>query len=231
MLEIQNLTKNYGKKIALNDISYKFDTGVYGLLGPNGSGKSTIMNIIADVIPMSRGNIIYEGKQISKLGETYRECIGYLPQNCGLINNFSAYDNLKYFALLRGVPKSELDKRTDYALQSVNLFERKKDKVDSFSGGMKRRLAIAITIIADPQILIFDEPTVGLDPKERHRFKELIMDLGKTKTIILSSHIVSDIKETSTKLLILKEGVLVFDSTKIDFNIEEKYLEYFPENE
>lgn len=219
------------KKIALNDISYKFDTGVYGLLGPNGSGKSTIMNIIADVIPMSRGNIIYEGKQISKLGETYRECIGYLPQNCGLINNFSAYDNLKYFALLRGVPKSELDKRTDYALQSVNLFERKKDKVNSFSGGMKRRLAIAITIIADPQILIFDEPTVGLDPKERHRFKELIMDLGKTKTIILSSHIVSDIKETSTKLLILKEGVLVFDSTKIDFNIEEKYLEYFPENE
>lgn len=231
MLEIQNLTKNYGKKIALNDISYKFDTGVYGLLGPNGSGKSTIMNIIADVIPMSRGNIMYEGKQISKLGETYRECIGYLPQNCGLINNFSAYDNLKYFALLRGVPKSELDKRTDYALQSVNLFERKKDKVDSFSGGMKRRLAIAITIIADPQILIFDEPTVGLDPKERHRFKELIMDLGKTKTIILSSHIVSDIKETSTKLLILKEGVLVFDSTKIDFNIKEKYLEYFPENE
>ena len=229
MLKIHKLNKSYGKKVALKDFSTEFKHGLYGLLGPNGAGKSTFMNILAGVLGYNSGDILYNDENVKKLKTGFKEAIGYLPQNVGLYNNFTAEDTLKYFGALRNVEKEMIDERIDYCLKAVNLFENKKDKVGSFSGGMKRRMAIAITLIADPEILIFDEPTVGLDPKERMRFRELLLELKDSKTIILSSHIVSDIKETADYVLILKEGGLVYESEIDVVNLEEKYMEIFKE--
>lgn len=229
MLKICKLNKSYGKKVALKDFSTEFEHGLYGLLGPNGAGKSTFMNILAGVLGYNSGEILYNDENVKKLKSRFKETIGYLPQNVGLYNNFTAEDTLKYFGALRNVGKEIIDERIDYCLKAVNLLENKKDKVGSFSGGMKRRMAIAITLIADPEILIFDEPTVGLDPKERIRFRELLLELKDSKTIILSSHIVSDIKETADYVLILKEGNLVYESEIDVVNLEEKYMEIFKE--
>ena len=231
MLKICELNKSYGKKVALIDFTAEFENGLYGLLGPNGAGKSTFMNILAGVIKSNSGDIFYNDINIKELKAKFKEKIGYLPQNVGLYNNFTAEETLKYFGTLRNVSKENIDKRVDYCLEAVNLIENKKDKVGTFSGGMKRRMAIAITLIADPDILIFDEPTVGLDPKERIRFRELLLDLKDKKTIILSSHIVSDIKEAADYVLFLKEGNLVYQSEISKMDIETKYMEIFKETE
>ena len=231
MLKICKLNKSYGKKVALIDFTAEFGNGLYGLLGPNGAGKSTFMNILAGVIKSNSGDIFYNDINIKELKAKFKEKIGYLPQNVGLYNNFTAEETLKYFGTLRNVSKENIDNRVDYCLEAVNLIENKKDKVGTFSGGMKRRMAIAITLIADPDILIFDEPTVGLDPKERIRFRELLLELKDKKTIILSSHIVSDIKEAADYVLFLKEGNLVYQSEISKMDIETKYMEIFKETE
>lgn len=229
MLEISNLNKKYGKKTALVNFSFKFNTGIYGLLGPNGAGKSTLMNILADVIDANSGDVLYNGVDRKKLGADYREKIGYLPQAAGLYNNFTAEEILRYFGTLRNVHKNECSERIDYCLKAVNLSENKKDKIGSFSGGMKRRMEIAITLVGDPEILIFDEPTVGLDPKERIRFRELLLDLKKDKTIILSSHIVSDIDKIADYVIMLKSGKIIFENENKDINLENKYMELYNE--
>lgn len=231
MLEIRNLTKHYGKKVALRDFSYTFTKGVYGLLGPNGSGKSTFMNTVTDCLSATSGEVVFDGTDIRKLKGEYRKHYGYLPQNVGLYSNMTAYENLKYFCSLRDVPKDKMEERITYSLEAVNLLSHKDEKVSSYSGGMKRRLTIAVTILADPEILIFDEPTVGLDPRERHRFKELITSIAKDKIVILSSHIVSDIVETADYVLFLKEGNLVYQSENKDIDLNKMYLEYFPDTE
>lgn len=230
MLRICKVNKRYGKKQALIDFSAEFGCGLYGLLGPNGAGKSTFMNILAGVLKCNSGEIFYNDVNVKELKSKFKETIGYLPQNVGLYSNFTAEDTLKYFGALRNVSKDRIAERVDYCLEAVNLLENKYDKVGTFSGGMKRRMAIAITLIADPGILIFDEPTVGLDPKERIRFRELLLELKDSKTIILSSHIVSDIKEAADYVLMLKEGRLVYESEVSKTNLEEKYMEIFEEN-
>jgi ABC-type Na+ transport system ATPase subunit NatA len=169
MLELIDIKKRYGSKEVLHGISIKFENGIYGLIGPNGSGKSTIMNIMSDVLDMSSGKILYNGTDIKELDDRYREKIGFLPQNVGYYPNFTAKKTIEYFGYLRGVNKKELDSNVEQVLRDVNLYENRNDKVKSFSGGMKQRLGIAITCVANPEIIIFDEPTVGLDPARTSR--------------------------------------------------------------
>lgn len=174
MLELKNITKKYGKKEALKDTNISFDKGIYGLLGRNGAGKSTMMNIMSDVLKPTSGEVLYNGCNINKLGDEYRLNIGYLPQNVGYYGNFTAKQTLEYFAILRGVKKNDINKRIEAVLDMVNLSECKQNKVKTFSGGMKQRLGIAVTMIGNPQILILDEPTVGLDPRERLNFRKML---------------------------------------------------------
>lgn len=228
MLELENIRKCYGKKEVLHNINLKFEKGIYGLMGQNGAGKSTLMNIMADVLEATSGKVLYEGTDISKLKDEYRKNIGFLPQDVGYYGNFTAEKTVRYFGILRGAKKDELEERTEKVLKSVNLYQHRKDKVRTFSGGMKQRLGIALTYVADPEILIFDEPTVGLDPEERDRFKSLLKELSKTKTIILSTHIVSDVEEIADYAVIMQNGNIIRNDAvngkdKIRWNNSEKY--------
>lgn len=209
MLELRNISKSYGKKEVLSNINIIFESGIYGLLGPNGAGKSTMMNIISDIMNPSDGEVLYEETPIKKLDEQYRLHIGYLPQKVGYYGNFTAKKTLEYFACLRGVNKSEIEQRIDKVLETVNLLDNRNDKVKTFSGGMKQRLGIAISLIGNPEILILDEPTVGLDPKERIKFRNIISKLSKEKTIILSTHIVSDIDTIAQYVILIKKGKII----------------------
>ena len=205
MLELIDIKKRYGSKEVLHGISIKFENGIYGLIGPNGSGKSTIMNIMSDVLDMSSGKILYNGTDIKELDDRYREKIGFLPQNVGYYPNFTAKKTIEYFGYLRGVNKKELDSNVEQVLRDVNLYENRNDKVKSFSGGMKQRLGIALALLANPKLLILDEPTNGLDPIG---IEDLIRKLSKTKTIVLSTHILSDVEEVADYIILIKEGCL-----------------------
>lgn len=234
MLELVNVCKSYKEKEVLHNFSMKFEKGIYGLLGPNGAGKSTMMNIIADVLKPSKGDVLYDGVSIYKLKEKYRSHIGYLPQHVGYYDNFTADMTLEYFANLRGVPKKEYKERIEHVLKAVNLSENAKQKVKTFSGGMKQRLGIAIALIANPDVLILDEPTVGLDPKERINFRELLRGLASEKTIILSTHIVSDVEDIADYLIFLKNGNIVLtdstDNILEKTSVEEQYMVFFGED-
>ncbi len=241
MLELQNIGKRYGKKTALSNINIRFESGIYGLLGPNGAGKSTMMNILADVLEPTEGKVLYDGTDIRALKDQYRLHIGYLPQKVGYYDDFTAEKTLEYFAVLRGVAKEQIRERTAEALKAVNLTENAKDKVKTFSGGMKQRLGIAVTLAADPKILILDEPTVGLDPKERKHFRGLIKGLAGEKTILLSTHIVSDIDDIADYVILLKEGKMIGAERIADagrlvgngengvMSLEDVYMHYFGE--
>lgn len=227
MLEIKNLTKKYGKKEALVNANIIFNKGIYGLLGPNGAGKSTMMNIIADILKPTSGEVLYDGQNIKQLKSRYRLKIGYLPQKVGYYGDFTAKQTLEYFAVLRGVEKNQMKERIDRMLAMVNLSENVNDKVRTFSGGMKQRLGIAVTMISEPEILIFDEPTVGLDPKERLNFRKLLKQISKERTVILSTHIVSDLNDIADYILILKEGCVVENKKMDSESLEGLYLQYF----
>ena len=205
-LELKNICKSYGKKEVLKNINLTFQTGIYGLIGSNGAGKSTMMNIMADVLDATSGEVLCEGQNIQQMGDNYRAKIGFLPQNVGYYGNFTAEKTVEYFGYLRGVDKKQLRERVEKSLEVVNLLNHAKEKVKTFSGGMKQRLGIAVTYVSNPEIMIFDEPTVGLDPEERERFKRFILELGKTKTIVLSTHIISDVEEVADYVIEMKEG-------------------------
>ena len=214
ILEIDNLTKNYGKFCALNSVSQTFKPGIYGLLGPNGAGKSTMMNMIAGVLTPTDGEITLDGKNIVSMGKEYRKIFGFMPQVTGYYSNFTARKFLKYIAALKGIKgKKEVNKRVDELLCMVNLTEFANKKVGGFSGGMKQRLGIAQALLNDPDIIIFDEPTAGLDPKERIRFKNLISEMSKDKIIILATHIVSDVESVADNILVLNKGKVVQSGT------------------
>lgn len=231
MLEIKNLCKQYGKLKVLKNLNFKFEHGIYGILGPNGAGKSTLMNLISDITDRSSGSIEYDGKDIKVLKDEYRKKIGYLPQNIGLYPEFTLEETLEYFAYLRGVNKSETESRICDVLEYTNLSLKRKDKVGTFSGGMKRRAAIAITLIGNPELIIFDEPTVGLDPKERIRFRELLLKIKQDKIILLSSHIVSDLDKVADNILIMKDGRIVDDVENNNVDLEDKYMMFFKDDE
>lgn len=212
-LIIKNISKEFKDKIAVDKFNVTLNSGIYGLLGPNGSGKTTLMRILADVSSASSGDILVNGKSKSKLGAEYRDLIGYVPQNIGFYKNFTAEKFLYYVAALKGVDKNIEKSKIDELLKFVNLEQDRKRRIGKFSGGMKQRLGIAQALLNDPKILILDEPTAGLDPNERIRFKNLISQLAKGKIVILSTHIVSDIEFIANEVLVMKDGKLVEKSS------------------
>lgn len=205
-LQVEHLYKSYRKKKALQDVCFTLRKGTYGLLGENGAGKSTLMRMMATVDFPTKGEIRYDGKNIFSMDEEYRSLVGYMPQNYNVYPSFTARDFLEYMGVLKGVSKEKLKSRIEEVLEFVNLSDVAEKKVKTFSGGMKRRIGIAQAIINEPEILILDEPTAGLDPKERIRFSNIISDMGKDKIVLLSTHIVSDIEAIASELVVMKEG-------------------------
>lgn len=212
-LLIEQLTKVFGDKKVLNQIDLELTTGVYGILGANGSGKTTLMRILASVMKPTSGRVLLDGEDIAVLKEQYRDLIGYLPQQVGLYKSFKAEKFLLYIASLKGIAKEEARVKVAEVLELVGLGEYKKEKIGKFSGGMKRRIGIAQALLNDPVILIVDEPTAGLDPKERIRFRNLLSQIASNRIVLLSTHIVSDIEYIAKEVLILKEGQLVKKET------------------
>ena len=209
-LVIKNLTKQYNKhKTGLSDYSITIDKGILGLLGPNGAGKSTLMKIIATISKPSEGTLFLDGEDIVKNPDSIRKILGYLPQDFGVYPNLNAYEFLEYIAALKGVGGAGLRKRIDMLLDGVNLTADAKRPIGTYSGGMKQRIGIAQALLNDPKVLIFDEPTVGLDPEERVRFRQLISDMANDCIIILSSHIVSDIEAIADEVAIMQNGTLL----------------------
>ena len=176
--------------------------------GPNGAGKSTLMNIITDNLKLDSGKILWNGQESKILGAKYREILGYMPQGQGLYNGFTAKRFLNYIALLKDIPKENIEMQIKKVSESVNLQDELGKKIEMYSGGMKQRLLIAATIIGNPKLLIFDEPTAGLDPKERVRVKKIMSELAKDKIVIIATHIVPDIENIANEIIILKNGIL-----------------------
>lgn len=207
-LDISDLTKQYTKKAppALQEFSYSFADGVYGLLGPNGAGKSTLINLIVGNLSPDKGEILYEGKQTPELGSSYRSIIGYMPQQQQLYEGFTIKRFLYYFAALKGLDKVEAGERICSLLEVVGLTDAVGKKLGSLSGGMKQRVLIAQALLNDPKILILDEPTAGLDPKERMNIRNFIYSIARDKTILLATHVISDIELIARELIFLKEG-------------------------
>nr|WP_272508939.1 ABC transporter ATP-binding protein [Clostridium ganghwense] len=208
-LELKNLNKKFGRKKATNDFSVTLQNGVYGLLGPNGAGKTTLMRQITTLLKPDSGEIIYNGKNIWKNEDEYRGVLGYLPQDFGAYKNFTAKQFLKYIAVLKGMDKRKADKKVESLLELVGLHDVRNKALGKFSGGMKRRVGIAQALLNDPEILILDEPTAGLDPQERTRFRNLISQISRDKIVILSTHIISDIESIAKETIIMKDGTLL----------------------
>lgn len=208
-LQLQHLSKHYGTKYAVNDVSTVLTPGVYGLLGANGAGKTTLMRMMCGVLKPTSGKIYFDGKTIEALGERYYSHLGYMPQDFGFYPDFTACEFMLYMAAAKGLDKKEAKTRTEKLLELVNLSDVANKKIKSYSGGMKQRLGIAQAELNDPAILILDEPTAGLDPKERVRFRNLISDFAKEKIVILSTHIVSDVSYIADTILMMKGGTFL----------------------
>ena len=208
-LTLEGVTKKYGDKKAVSGVSCTLGQGVYGLLGANGSGKTTLLRVICGILEATEGSIRYGGSRIGELGAEYRRVLGYLPQDFGYYPEFTAKRFLLYLAALKAMPKEEAEARTEELLEMVELTREKGKKIKTFSGGMIRRLGIAQALLNSPEILILDEPTAGLDPRERIRFRNIISSLSKCRTVILSTHIVSDVEYIADEILLMKEGALL----------------------
>ena len=236
MLELCNISKKYKEKIALNDVSLKLDNGIYGLLGPNGAGKSTLMNIITGNLEPTEGTIKWEGTEVKELGSNYRSLLGYAPQQQGMYETFSGRRFLSYMATLKGVSKSSMEDEINRVLLYVNMVEKSNQKIGTYSGGMKQRILIAQAIIGNPKLVILDEPTAGLDPKERVRIRERIAELSKDKIILVSTHVVSDIESIAKKIILIKTGKII-DYANVNglcdkynaTNLEDVYMKIFGE--
>ncbi len=232
-LSIQHISKQYNKdKFGLKDYSLTIENGILGLLGPNGAGKSTLMKIIATISRPTTGSVELDGVDILQNPNYVRKMLGYLPQDFGVYDNLNAYEFLEYIAAMKGVGGTGLRSRINSLLEGVNLIEAAKLPIGTYSGGMKQRIGIAQALLNDPKILIFDEPTVGLDPEERIRFRNLISDLAQDAIIILSSHIVSDIETIADEVAIMQSGMLITkgDQAGVIKQVEGKVFETLIEN-
>lgn len=212
-LSLDRLTKHYGSKIAVDQVSATLEPGVYGLLGANGAGKTTLMRMMCAILESTSGEVLLDGKDVISMGEDYRNVLGYLPQDFGYYPNYTALKFLMYVSALKGIPKKIAKKRARQLLEEVGLSHVADKKVKTFSGGMKQRVGIAQALLNNPDILILDEPTAGLDPKERVRFRNLLSDYAGDKIVILSTHIVSDIEAIADEVLLMKQGKIVLHGT------------------
>lgn len=208
-LRIEHISKQFKDKIAVDDVSFTLTPGVWGLLGANGAGKTTLMRMIADIMEPTSGTIFYDGQEIKKMGEDYRNLFGFLPQEFGYSRDFTVKDYLEYMAALKDIPEKETGKKIDYLLSILSLSNVKGKKISELSGGMKRRVGIAQAMLNDPKVLVMDEPTAGLDPGERVRLRNFISEFSRDRIVLISTHIVSDIEYISTKNAILKDGKIV----------------------
>ncbi|MBL8079917.1 MAG: ABC transporter ATP-binding protein [Anaerolineales bacterium] len=216
-LKISQLGKQYRRDFwGLKDFSLEVLPGVLGLLGPNGAGKSTFMRMLATITKPSAGTITWDGTDIAKSPDTLRAVLGYLPQDFGIYPNLNAVEFLEYMAAIKGLDASSARRRIDELLQLVNLVEVARRPLGGYSGGMKQRVGIAQALLNDPQLLIVDEPTVGLDPEERVRFRNLLSDLSGERIVILSTHIVSDVEATATRIALVNKGSLLREAAPED---------------
>ena len=210
-LSIDRLTKQYQNKIAVDRISLRLNTGIYGLLGANGAGKTTLMRMVCGILKPTSGTITFDGIDVSE--ERYRSMLGYLPQDFGYYPEFTGEDFLLYMAALKGMRKPQARRKTVELLKLVSLHDVAKKKIKTYSGGMKQRVGIAQALLNNPKILILDEPTAGLDPKERVRFRNLLSEYAGDKIVILSTHIVSDIEAIADEVLLMKKGKVILQGT------------------
>ena len=208
-LKTIRLTKKFGSKTVVDDLNLTLTNGVYGLLGANGAGKTTLMRLLCNIQNPTSGKILLNGKNIVELGENYRNLSGYLPQRFGYYPEFSALDFLLYVSALKGLDEKAARRKSKELLEAVGLSGESKHKIKTFSGGMKQRLGIAQAMLNEPHILILDEPTAGLDPKERVRFRNLISAFSKDRIVILSTHIVSDVEFIAEEIIMMKSGQII----------------------
>jgi ABC-2 type transport system ATP-binding protein len=227
-LVIDRLSKQYKNKIAVDRISLTLQKGVYGLLGANGAGKTTLMRMICGILKPTSGTISFDGMDVTE--ENYRSILGYLPQDFGYYPEFTGEDFLLYMAALKGIAKLQAKRRAAELLQMVSLQDVAKKKIKTYSGGMKQRLGIAQALLNHPKLLILDEPTAGLDPKERVRFRNLIESLGNESIVLLSTHIVSDIEHIADRVIMIRDGQLIYNESAVNTSdLESLYLEKFGE--
>lgn len=246
-LVLDRVTKQYKNKIAVDRLSATLTEGVYGLLGANGAGKTTLMRLICGILESNSGEIQCNGEEIGAMGERYRDLLGYLPQDFGYYPNFTAMEFMLYIASLKGLDRKYARNQSRLLLQKVGLANEMRHKIKTFSGGMRQRLGIAQALLNAPKILVLDEPTAGLDPKERVRFRNMIAELGKDRIVILSTHIVSDVEEIADCIFLMKQGQFIAQGTLAalrghylsvapsaeqgNFNLEKLYLYYFSDRE
>lgn len=212
-LTIQNLTKEFGTLHAVDNVNFTMTNGVYGLLGVNGAGKTTLMRMLTTLIKPTSGEILWDGQDVFALDGQYRKLLGYLPQDFGYYPDFSIYDYLMYIASIKGIRPAVAKERVKLLLKQVGLVRARHKKMKTLSGGMKRRAGIAQAMLNDPKILILDEPTAGLDPSERIRFRNLISELSEDRIVLLSTHIVSDIEYIANEILLMKDGCITMSGT------------------
>lgn len=228
-LIIDRVSKQYKNNIAVDCISVKLQKGVYGLLGANGAGKTTLMRMICGILKPTSGTISFDGIDVSE--ENYRSVLGYLPQDFGYYPEFTGMDFLLYMAALKGIGKPQAKRIAKELLELVSLQEVSQKKIKTYSGGMKQRLGIAQALLNTPKLLVLDEPTAGLDPKERVKFRDLIADRGKESIVLLSTHIVSDIEQIADRVLMMKDGQIIYQDKwdGSNGNLEDFYLQHIDE--
>jgi len=212
-LVIKNVCKSYKDVKALDDFSITFTDGVYGLLGPNGAGKTTLMRIITDSMDADSGSIVFNGKDIKQMGKDYRSILGYMPQHNAAYSSFTPKQFLSYIGSLKGMEKEDIQSQVPMLLKSVNLYESMNRKIGTFSGGMKQRIMLAQALLGDPKVIILDEPTAGLDPKERIRIRNLVSSFALNRIVIIATHVVSDVEFIAKEIVLLKKGKIVHHDT------------------
>ncbi len=212
-LSFDRLTKHYGSKIAVDRVSATLTPGVYGLLGANGAGKTTLMRMLCAILESTSGEVFFNGEEVTGMGAAYRNVLGYLPQDFGYYPHYTAEEFLSYIATLKGIPRVIAKRRIRELLDTVGLLGAAKKKLRTFSGGMKQRVGIAQALLNDPQVLILDEPTAGLDPKERVHLRNLLADYAGDRIVVLSTHIVSDVEAIADEVLVMKDGQFILWGT------------------